>query len=1107
MYALFTIDPGSGKHDLFDKGKKAGDNGIMKPQSMKESLDRIAGEWLIRQSIYDIPAETIRRVIDQELSSPGIPVNGVPVSIPLGPAAGPHTQLTGNLIAAWACGSRVFELKTVQKMDSLEIKKPCIDALDEGYNVEWSTELSLEAARQEYLKAWIILRILGALFSEKPGNIIFNMSVGYTLEGIQTPKMDTFIEDMRRPATTPFWLEALETTAAAIASPLYEKAFGHRAIQRAQRCIEAFQDGFYNNPVHSVTLSTMHGCPPEEMEAIGYYLLAKKGLDTYIKLNPTLLGYDEVRHILDTTGWNRIELSRETFSKDLQFKAALDLLTSLHNTAQQHNRKFAVKFSNTLANHNTGERLPGTERYMSGRPLFPITISLAAKLVRELKEPFDISYCGGISSHNISDCFQAGLAPLTVATEILKPGGYLRLEPMARELIRTLKTVKPARPSAEKLGELAKRALKDPYYRGNYKQGHVHIDKPLPATDCFTAPCVQACPAHQEAPRYIKAFARGETQQALAIILRDNPLPHITGVLCDHVCMTACSRVDYEGPVQIRAVKLEAARAAGNSTTSATANSAGQATAQNANRPLPEIKSMGASMQSHRPPRVAIWGAGPGGLACADYLARAGIPVTVFDRAKEIGGIPSRIIPRFRISRSDIMADIARIQAMGVQFSLQAPSLPDWDALQRDGFTSLVLATGATKGKNLELEGTGIPQIHALEFLEKAHEENGSPKTGGPFQNLRSIAVVGGGNTAMDAARIAIRLPGKPAVHILYRRSIEEMPADREEFEAALADGVQYHPLSLPEKILAPGLLSIRQMKLGPQDEGGRRKPEPTDKTWELSCDLIISAIGELPDPDLFTHLGIPLWENGPRRGLPQVDEGTLESRKTGVYVIGDARRGPASIISAEADGRDAAFAILKRLGKEPERLPLPAPRIDREALSRRGEILESLAPDNPDFAEREAARCLSCGAACLRCVEVCPNRANIALHVPSQGGSPLKQEMQIIHSDDLCNQCGNCGFFCPYEGRPYEGKPTIFSSTTALEQSPNPGFVFINTGKEVRRPAILYRSSGWPAERNPEKLDFETWKARAATDPILFLAFQIVTEHTYLIPQEEAGA
>jgi len=294
-------------------------------------------------------------------------------------------------------------------------------------------------------------------------------------------------------------------------------------------------------------------------------------------------------------------------------------------------------------------------------------------------------------------------------------------------------------------------------------------------------------------------------------------------------------------------------------------------------------------------------------------------------------------------------------------------------------------------------------------------------------------------------------------------------------------------------------------MRLGQRDDQGRRRPEPTNETWDLPCDLIISAIGELPDTELFTKLGIPLWTTGPRQSLPQVDEQTMESPRRSVYVIGDARRGPASIISAEADGRDAAFAILRQAGLEPERLSLPKPQIDWEALSRRGEILESLSPDNPDFAEREAARCLSCGSACLRCVEVCPNRANIAIPVPTGGASPFSQGLQIIHIDDLCNQCGNCGFFCPYEGKPYEEKSTLFSSSSALEQSTNPGFAFIYTeAGKGEKPALLVRTNkALLAPAGPEKLDYKDWQAKTSTDPIIALAWQILKEHPYLLSDQ----
>ena len=225
------------------------------------------------------------------------------------------------------------------------------------------------------------------------------------------------------------------------------------------------------------------------------------------------------------------------------------------------------------------------------------------------------------------------------ATDILKPGGYLRLEPMAREAVRSLAAGVPAAPDAARLDALAKAALTDAAYRGDAKKGEAVIKKKLPRTDCFAAPCVEACPAAQKPPAYMKALAAGDAEKALRIILADNPLPHVTGVLCDHQCMYACSRVDYEGSVEIRSMKLACARAA----------------------TVPAVKKPAISGKG----KTAVFGAGPAGLACAHFLALEGYPVTVFDTAREPGGVPANVIPRFRISRDDIAADIERIKALG----------------------------------------------------------------------------------------------------------------------------------------------------------------------------------------------------------------------------------------------------------------------------------------------------------------------------------------------------------------------------------------------------------------------------------------------------------
>jgi len=1039
---------------------------IMNTIAMGELMGRMTGEWAARGSIYDIPGELTKRVLDMEETSPGFKVNGYSIGLPVGPAAGPHTQIAPNLVAAWMAGARVFELKTVQEKDRLDIAKPCIDALDEGHNVEWSTELYLDEARAEYLRAWIAIHILRAAMSEKPGNIMFNMSVGYTLDGIKGARMDAFIEGMRSPAGTAEWEEAVKEAKAAIGSPSFAAAFGKAGAARAGEALKNIP----LKPIHSVSLSTMHGCPPEEIERIGAYLLEEKGFDTYVKLNPTLLGYDRVRDILDRTGWERIIVTRPTFENDLQFNAALELIASLRKKAAARGRSFGIKLSNTLANVNDEKRMPGGERYMSGRALFPITARLAAMLAEAVPETPAFSFCAGVSAHNAYDCLKAGLGPLTLATDILKPGGYMRFEPIAREAVRAIKDGLPAKPDATRLAALADAALENRVYRGDFKQGEVHIDKKLPLTDCFAAPCVEACPALQQPPAYMKALAEGDAKKALAVVLEDNPLPFITGVLCDHQCMYACSRIDYEGTVEIRDMKLACARSA-------------------EIKPVkkPAIKGRG---------KTAVFGAGPAGLACAHYLAMEGYPVTVFDKAKSAGGVVAHVIPHFRMERREIEADINRIEKLGAVFSFGHSGHIDPAVLKKEGYTSIVLATGAPVARELEVSGSGIRIVDALEFLESFN--NGEKE----YEGYKNIAIVGGGNTAMDASRVAIRLGGKPAVSILYRRSKKEMPADREELELALLDGVILKELSLPEAVIKQNgktSVRIRKMMLGEPDSSGRRSPVATEECVDETCDLLVSAVGESPDAALFSSLGIVCGKNG----RPIVNPETMASNLDDIYVAGDARRGPFSIIAGERDGRLAAYAILRKAGLEPtiERTKPALP--DYHAISKRGEMLFSKDFDDPGFAKREAERCLACDSACLRCVEVCPNRANVAL--PVMADSSLTQSIQIVHVDELCNECGNCGFFCPYDGEPYLHKPTLFRDEAALKHSKNPGFAFVG---DPKNPGLVLRKAY--GESSPlSTLAMAEWTGLAAESGkeagMLKIAKTIYDSHKYMIKGGQA--
>jgi putative selenate reductase len=1068
---------------------------IMKSTPLDALLERMAGEYRAKSSIFEIPERVFRENFELEASSPGLEVMGGRASIPVGPAAGPHSQIAPNLVAAYLAGSRAFELKTVQENDSLDVEKPCIDALDEGHNVEWSTELSLADAREEYLRGWIAVNLLAALYSATPRDFFFNVSVGYTLEGIKSGKVDAYLEGMRSPARGDYWIKALGDLDRFVRGESFKASFGTEAVGKAKSLLAAFPSA----PVHSVTLSTMHGCPPSEIERIGRYLIEEKGFDVYVKLNPTLLGYDEARGILDETGWKDIALKRESFERDLQWKDALSLIASLKGSADAKGKRFGIKLSNTLANANDGARLPGVERYMSGRALFPITVRLAAELASALPNFGQrFSYCGGVQSLNAYELIEAGLGPLTIATDVLKPGGYLRFGPTARAAVAAIASSSHV-PDPARLARLADEALQRPEYRKGFKKSNSHIARALPLFDCFSAPCMEACPTHQKVPEYLRLASRGAMadlakaeeaapdaagepgtedkacpwSEAMATITADNPLPRITGLLCDHACEYACSRLDYEGSVRIRDVKLACSRA------------------RQRKAPL----ARGAAFEG----KVAVVGAGPAGLSCANYLALAGVPVTVFEAGPRPGGVPANVIPRFRISREDLDSDIDFIASLGVEFRFGTvvPGLPFLEGM---GFTAVFVGTGAPSERSLELKGSGPRRIGALSFLGQCSAADAEGRAS-PFAGLHFVTVAGGGNTAIDAARCALRIPGVKEVRLAYRRTRAEMPADAEELEAALAEGAIFEELALPEaaKDGAKPSLILRRMRLGEKDSSGRRRPEPSDKITEVPCDLLVEAIGEAPDAALLERFGIEVGRNG----RPLLDPATgqalpIQAGRAKVYAGGDAARGPESIIAACADGKRAAQAILAEAGVEFETLNYDAPLPEEATLAARGKIAFSVEDrDCPDFVIREAERCLECDSACLRCVEVCPNRANIAL--PTAGIAPFGQAFQILHVDRLCNECGNCGFFCPYDGEPFRGKPSLFADKAALEASHNAGFAIVapqTKGQGDSRPRLYSRD--YP----DGPVNGASWEEWALGDgaPMAALAGLVLKDHPYLL-------
>ena len=928
---------------------------------------------------------------------------GRTLETPIGPAAGPHTQMTQNIVAAYYAGSRFFELKTVQIMDGEElaacINRPCIKADDEGYNCEWSTELTVPQAMEEYIKAWFLLKVIAREFGLGDMNgFQFNVSVGYDLAGIQSPKVDTFLNSMKHAEDTEVFKHCK--------AYLLEHAdwFEHVTTED----IEQIPPEICN----SVTLSTLHGCPPQEIERIAMYLLTEKGFHTFVKCNPTLLGYEFARKTMDEMGYDYIQFGDFHFKDDLQYEDAVPMLTRLMNTAKERNLEFGVKITNTFPVDVKQNELPSEEMYMSGKSLYPLSISLAAKLAKEFDGRLRISYSGGADYYNIERIVDAGIWPVTVATTLLKPGGYQRLTQMAKLLDKENAPFEKV--DAESAGKLAEEAVKDPHHVKAMKTlPSRKMKKEVPLMDCFVAPCKEGCPIHQDITTYLQLVGEEKYEEAMEVITEKNPLPFITGTICAHNCMSKCTRNFYETPVHIREMKLKAAE------------NGYEALLEKL--PVPAVTKAG---------KAAVIGGGPAGMAAAYFLRKGGMEVTLFEAKESLGGVVRHVIPPFRISEDAIEkdAEILRKMQVDIRCNTKVESLEE---LKKQGYTKIVLAVGAPVQGSLKLE-SGMPK-NALEFLAEFKQTDGNVSLG------KYVVVIGGGNTAMDTARAAKRNAGVEHVYLIYRRTRRYMPADEEELVMALEDGVEFKELLSPVK-LENGQLLCKVMQLSDYDVSGRRGVTETGETVLVPADTVIAAVGEKVPTDWYQANGLAVSE----KGRLYVDEKTLKTSDDNVYAAGDGLYGPSTVVEAIRDGRKVAEAIAGEvLARDFDKLAE-----EEKVYAKRGVLKEE------QKETKEAGRCLGCSTICENCVEVCPNRANIAIQVPGM------EKHQIIHVDYLCNECGNCKSFCPYSSAPYLDKFTLFATEADMENSKNQGFAVLN--QETRRCKVRFFGKNFIWE--PEK-------------------------------------
>ncbi|HPI30760.1 MAG TPA: FAD-dependent oxidoreductase, partial [Bacteroidales bacterium] len=772
---------------------------------------------------------------------------GQHLATPFGVAAGPHSQLAQNIIAAWLCGARYIELKTVQTLDELTISKPCIDMQDEGYNCEWSQELKIEASFNEYLKAWILIHLLSHKFGYGSNpETIFNMSVGYNYEGICKDNVQWFLNKMNDCSAEK---EAMVAELAAWYPEIKD-------IEIPSKISD------------SITLSTMHGCPPEEIEKIGLYLIEEKKLHTFVKLNPTLLGPQELRRILNEVHHHHTQVPDLAFEHDLKYDNALSIIKALTQAAQNNKVFFGIKLTNTLESLNNRNIFNPEEKmmYMSGKALHPVSINIARKLQQDFGGQLKISFSGGADCFNVSDIISCGIYPVTVSSDLLKPGGYGRLGQYVQNISGFLNTkdngslsdyFKKSTTSDHlaRLNEYADDVLKNKRYSKDiFDEPSIKTGRKLSFFDCIQAPCVNTCPTNQDIPDYLFYTANRRYDEALTVILKTNPLPAVCGMVCDHQCQSKCTRINYDDPLMIREVK----------------------------RFITEQK-----LQARLTPsgdskhKAAIIGAGPSGLSCAFYLALGGFKVTIYETKSFAGGMISDAIPQYRLSGQAIEQDIERIKSVGVEIiygtKIDKSTFKD---LQK-AHDVIFIAVGAQKAKAFNIAGTAPKSlVDPLAFLSEIRKGN-SLLTG------QKIAVVGGGNTAIDVARTAKRIVGsKGKVSILYRRTLRDMPADAEEIIAAMNEDIEIIEHILPEKIISENNmmtgLVCSKMRPGASDASGRAAPvkiEGSEHT--LDFDTLIPALGQ--------EIVMDFLVEAPKR--PEAN--SFKTQINGVYIGGDALRGP----------------------------------------------------------------------------------------------------------------------------------------------------------------------------------------------------------------------
>ncbi len=542
------------------------------------------------------------------------------------------------------------------------------------------------------------------------------------------------------------------------------------------------------------------------------------------------------------------------------------------------------------------------------------------------------------------------------------------------------------------------------------------ISRNCPSHDCgklAPSPCQMACPAGIDIPTYLSLIAAGEDAKAIEVIRRDNPLPWVCGLICNRPCEMMCVRARIDTPISIKFLKAFAAEKA-----------MSEGSYKN-----PEKKPLNGK-------KVCVIGAGPGGLTAAYYLALMGYKVRIIEALPVSGGMLMVGIPRYRLPREVIDREVAMIEDLGVEIIYNTRFGRDitCEELRNQGFEAFFIAIGAHKAWNLGIKGEDeFPKVlDAVKFLRDV-------SLGNHHSPGKQVAIIGGGNVAIDAARTSLRL-GAEKVTIVYRRTRSEMPADVEEVEQAEEEGIQFAFLTIPIEIVGENKtitdLACIKAELVKKKGSNRMSPVPIEgKEFTIKADAVIYAIGQYVDTS-----GMEAFDqiNWTRRGTIEVNHASMETRMPGVFAAGDAVSGPATVVEAIGGGKRAAEAIDRYLNHIPQptvprtpvryniepviemsasrKMTLKRPDMPMLNVNRRRTMFQQVELGyDEQVARQEASRCLRCDICrrCGKCVEVCRDKMGIDALKLGYLDFDNPSETDFRTTAEKCITCGACVANC----------------------------------------------------------------------------------------------